>query len=137
MAETLQCSIEAAGFHVVGVADSEKEAVRLARAGAPSLALMDFHLRHGENGCTVSRVLWDRHSCPSLFYTASLDYVIEHRCGIGCLAKPAIPLAIIGAVSLALEFVATGVARKGLQGLQLWGATSRRCGQSDAADCEQ
>jgi len=120
LAETLKCSIGGSRFEVVGVADSEREAVRLAHAGAPSLALMDLHLRHGDNGCIVSRVLWDKLYCPSLFYTASPDYVIEHRCGIGCLAKPAIPLAIIGAMSLALEFVATGVAPEGRDGLRLW-----------------
>jgi DNA-binding NarL/FixJ family response regulator len=120
VAEALKMILEDAGMPVVGHAPSKEGAMRLASSHTPDLALVDLHLASGENGCDVSTALWRDFLCPSLLHTASTDYVAEHRCGIGYLAKPAAPVALIGAVSLALTFIRTGLMPKLSDDFQLW-----------------
>jgi DNA-binding NarL/FixJ family response regulator len=120
LADCLRMVLEDAGMLVVGCAASQDHAVELARSSVLDLALVDLQLARGENGCFVSKALWREFHCPSLFHTANPDYVIQHRCGIGCLAKPAIPIALVDAVSRTLEFVETGVVPEPSRDFQLW-----------------
>jgi two-component system, response regulator PdtaR len=128
LADCLRMVLEDAGMPVVGHAPAEDEAVRLARSNLPDLVLMDLRLARGENGCLVSKALWREFLCQSLFHTANPDYVIQHRCGIGYLAKPATSVALVGAVSRALRFLETGVAPEPSRDFQIWPMTTNCSG---------
>jgi CheY-like chemotaxis protein len=66
----IQDLVERCGHNVVGIAATETEAVRIARAERPSLVLADINLGAGGDGATaVSRILRDV-TVPVIFVTA-------------------------------------------------------------------
>jgi CheY-like chemotaxis protein len=66
----IQDLVERCGHSVVGIASTESEAVRIARAERPSLVLADINLGAGGDGATaVSRILRDV-TAPVIFVTA-------------------------------------------------------------------
>ena len=66
----IQDLVERCGHSVVGIAATEAEAVRIARAERPSLVLADINLGAGGDGATaVSRILRDV-PAPVIFVTA-------------------------------------------------------------------
>lgn len=66
----IQDLVEKCGHSVVGIAASEAEAVRIARAERPSLVLADINLGAGGDGATaVARILRDV-TAPVIFVTA-------------------------------------------------------------------
>jgi CheY-like chemotaxis protein len=66
----IQDLVERCGHSVVGIAASETEAVRIARAERPSLVLADINLGAGGDGATaVARILRDV-TAPVIFVTA-------------------------------------------------------------------
>ncbi|MBB3174197.1 CheY-like chemotaxis protein [Endobacter medicaginis] len=70
IAMDLEELVQSCGHRVVGVADSEKEAVRQADESKPGLILADINLGIGGDGTTaVSRIL-ETHYAPVIFVTA-------------------------------------------------------------------
>jgi len=66
----IQDLVERCGHSVVGIAATESEAVRIARAERPSLVLADINLGAGGDGATaVARILRDV-TAPVIFVTA-------------------------------------------------------------------
>ncbi len=66
----IQDLVERCGHSVVGIASTESEAVRIARAERPSLVLADINLGAGGDGVTaVARILRDI-TAPVIFVTA-------------------------------------------------------------------
>ena len=66
----IQDLVERCGHSVVGIASTETEAVRIARAERPSLVLADINLGAGGDGATaVARILRDV-TAPVIFVTA-------------------------------------------------------------------
>lgn len=58
------------GHVVCGTAATEPEALALANAGSPTLALLDVRLAQGGSGIAVARTLRDRFAVPVIFVTA-------------------------------------------------------------------
>jgi two-component system, response regulator PdtaR len=73
VALTLQVALERAGHQVVGPAFSAGEALQLAEAEPPDIALVDIDLRSEIDGIEVARLLRDRHGTTSLFLTGQLE----------------------------------------------------------------
>jgi CheY-like chemotaxis protein/DNA-directed RNA polymerase specialized sigma24 family protein len=92
------------GHEVCGPAATGREALALAQAENPTLALMDIRLACGENGIAVAQKLRDMFGLPVIFVTGSPGEL--DRLGIGhmgpVVAKPftaeAVRRAIAGAV---------------------------------------
>jgi CheY-like chemotaxis protein len=70
IAMDLRLLVESCGHRVVGVAESEAEAERLARAAAPKLILADVNLGRGGNGIAAVRRILDAMAVPVIFVTA-------------------------------------------------------------------
>ncbi|WP_161992573.1 response regulator [Aureimonas leprariae] len=62
-----------AGHEVVGVAADMHQAMELAEAFRPDLAIMDVNLARGTNGIETARRLRERLDVPSLFVSGNLD----------------------------------------------------------------
>jgi DNA-binding response OmpR family regulator len=78
-----------AGFDVVGTAGSAKEAMQIAAATRPVLAIMDVRLNGARDGIAAALELFEIHGIRSVFATAHQDAEARGR------AKPANPLAWI------------------------------------------
>jgi len=87
VALALQARLSTAGFEVVGIAMSADEAVSLAKAEQPALAIVDVRLAGKRDGVEAAIELFRNHGIRSIFATAHADP--ETR----ALAQPASPVA--------------------------------------------
>lgn len=84
----LEDDVITAGHEVVGCAMQSGEAVRLAAATRPDLALVDVHLSDGPTGVDAARAIV-RSGCPVIFLTANAKRIPEDFAGaIGVMGKP-------------------------------------------------
>ncbi|WP_374445952.1 PhyR family response regulator anti-anti-sigma factor [Stella sp.] len=98
------------GHAVVGVAARSDEAVRLARAGNPSLILADVQLEDGNTGIQTVRRILETADLPVVFVTAFPERLLtgERLEPTFVVAKPFEPEALQVAVSQALFCAASG-----------------------------
>ncbi len=87
IAMTVEDAVVDAGFDVVGVAASEKEAVALGDAAEPDLAVVDVRLRPGD-GKAVARALSSRHDTGVLMASAEDAANLNHIGAVAALTKP-------------------------------------------------
>lgn len=86
VAEQMQIALTEAGFEIAGVATSGDEAIKLAIAQSPTLALMDIRLVGHRDGVDTALELFRDHGIRCIFATAYHDPNTRRR------AKPANPL---------------------------------------------
>jgi two-component system, response regulator PdtaR len=87
-----------AGHTVLGPAMTAAEALGLARATPPDLALVDIELRDGRSGIALAESL-GRTGVPSIFVSAQSDLARSNRhLAIGYIAKPYTPALVIETV---------------------------------------
>lgn len=88
----LENQLIAAGFDVIGVASSGKEALKLAAAGKPDLAIMDVGLSGTGDGVDTAVALLDTAGVRSIFVTGFDDPETRERAAaaapLGWLVKP-------------------------------------------------
>jgi CheY-like chemotaxis protein len=89
LATELEFLVEEAGYHAVGCAMSSDEAVDLAKALHPDLALVDVHLRDGPTGVEVVRKIHQDCGAAALFMTANVKRLPADFAGAcGVIGKP-------------------------------------------------
>jgi CheY-like chemotaxis protein len=89
LATELQFLVQEAGCRDVGLATTSDEAVTLARALTPDLALVDIHLQDGPTGVEAARAIADDCGAVVLFMTANVGRVPEDFAGTcGVIGKP-------------------------------------------------
>ena len=88
----LQQEIEQFGCEVVGLAESADEALMVAEANRPDLALMDVRIIGSMDGIQTARLLRHSHQVPVIFLTSYNDEVTTGRAAkempYGYLTKP-------------------------------------------------
>ncbi|MBY0237276.1 MAG: response regulator, partial [Burkholderiaceae bacterium] len=88
----LKLTLESLGFHVVGTASSQDEAVLLTMSYLPDLILMDINLGNGGDGIVAADEIARFADVPVVFLTAYADNDILRRAGqvapYGYLVKP-------------------------------------------------
>lgn len=88
----LKLTLESLGFHVVGTASSQDEAVLLTMSYQPDLILMDINLGNGGDGIVAADEIARFADVPVVFLTAYADNDILRRAGqvapYGYLVKP-------------------------------------------------
>jgi len=75
------------GHVVTGIADTRADALALADADRPDLALCDVRLARGDCGRGVAVTLAER-GIPCLFLSGNCPDVADHPLILGCVAKP-------------------------------------------------
>lgn len=92
VAMDIQMRLRRLGHHVVGLAGSGEEALRLAEAKRPDLALMDIRLKGELDGIQTAEQLRTRFGIPVIYLTAYADDVTLQRAKLtepfGYLLKP-------------------------------------------------
>jgi DNA-binding NarL/FixJ family response regulator len=83
----LQAGLAHAGFDVVGVAMSAREAINLAKSAQPALAIVDVRIAGTRDGVETAIELFRDYGIRSIFATAHADAETRAR------AQPASPLA--------------------------------------------
>jgi two-component system, response regulator PdtaR len=87
-----------AGHAVLGPAITATEALGLAHATPPDLALVDIELRDGQSGIALAESL-GRAGVPSIFVSAQGDLArANRRHAIGYIAKPYSPTLVVETV---------------------------------------
>jgi two-component system CheB/CheR fusion protein len=65
--------LEAAGYAVVGIADSGPRAIELAEVEKPDLVLMDIRLKSRMDGIEAGELIYERQGTPVVYLTAHSD----------------------------------------------------------------
>jgi two-component system, response regulator PdtaR len=87
-----------AGHAVLGPAMTAPEALALARATPPDLALVDIELRDGQSGIALVETL-SREGVPSIFVSAQVDLARSNpHHALGYIPKPYTPALVIETV---------------------------------------
>jgi DNA-binding response OmpR family regulator len=98
--------LEEAGHFVEGPALSSSEALALARANPPDLALIDIDLESPGSGICLARKLCEQYGCVIIFTTGQPEIARTHAdCAIGMIAKPYDPGEVPALVSYAEALV--------------------------------
>jgi two-component system, response regulator PdtaR len=102
-----EAALTEAGFDVVGTATTAEEAVSLARAHRPALAVMDIRLASQRDGIDAAAELFKELGIRSIFATAHDDphtrRRAEHCAPLGWLAKPYTTTSLVISVVEALS----------------------------------
>ena len=89
LAEELAFLVREAGLHEVGRAMSSAEAIALAGALTPDLALVDVHLTDGPTGVETARLIVEDCGAVVLFMTANVSRLPDDYAGAcGVISKP-------------------------------------------------
>jgi DNA-binding NarL/FixJ family response regulator len=104
-ASEAEAVLNEAGVDVIGIASSADEAIRMAKAERPNLALMDIRLTGARDGVDAAIELFREYGVRSVFATAHHDAFIRSRAQpaapLGWLAKPYTTNALISVVKSA------------------------------------
>jgi DNA-binding response OmpR family regulator len=86
VATQMEAALADAGFGIVGIATTGREALQLAGAESPTLVVMDIRLPGDRDGIDTALELFRLHGIRSIFASANSDQEARQR------AKPASPL---------------------------------------------
>jgi DNA-binding NarL/FixJ family response regulator len=106
VAADLEHEFNKQGFEVAGIAASAQQAVELARATKPTIAIMDVRLAGDKDGVDAAIELFREHKIRSFFATAHSDENTKTRAAaaspLGWIAKPYTAQSLIVLVKKAL-----------------------------------
>jgi PAS domain S-box-containing protein len=106
VAEDIRRQLRALGYHVIGVASSGADAIRLAADHVPDLILMDIKLKGPMDGIEAARTIQDHHDIPVIYLTAFADDETLERARntlpLAYLIKPFVSSDLRAALELAL-----------------------------------
>lgn len=86
VASEMEAALGDAGFEVIGIATTGREALQLAAADTPTLVVMDIRLAGDRDGIDTALELFRLHGTRCIFASAHSDKEARQR------AKPASPL---------------------------------------------
>jgi DNA-binding NarL/FixJ family response regulator len=96
-----------AGFDLVGIAASAEEAIELAAAQRPALAIMDIRLAGARDGIDAALELFQRYQIRCIFATAYSGQESRSRAApaapLGWLPKPYTTVSLVESVRKALK----------------------------------
>ncbi len=107
VAAEVEAALLSAGFQVAGIADSAEQAMAIASAERPALAIMDIRLAGKRDGIEAAIELYKKFRIPSIFATAHSDEFTRSRAApsqpLGWLQKPYSMPSMIEMVERAIE----------------------------------
>jgi two-component system, response regulator PdtaR len=106
-----------AGFTITGIAASGPEALSLAAAGCPGLALVDIGLTGPIDGIELAGRLREEFGVPSIFLSGRDDQATMRRAAavwpLGFIAKPFVPSRVFAAIERAFAIIAADASAAG------------------------
>lgn len=108
----IRATMEELGYDVVGVANSEPEAIRLAAETRPDLALMDIRLKGSSDGIDAARRLRAEFGVRSVYLSAYTDHHtmarVQGTYPLGFVQKPYSSAQLRTALDLAFRRLGPG-----------------------------
>lgn len=102
IAMTIESMLMEAGFSVIGSSATTRQALDMASAQPPRVALVNIHLSDDTSGAELARALKARWGTAIVFMTGEPADAPEHReIAIGLLNKPCTDEALLAAVRIA------------------------------------
>jgi DNA-binding response OmpR family regulator len=105
-ASEIEAVLSDAGYQIAGIANSAEDAVRLANAELPDLAIMDIRLLGRMDGVDAALQMFRESGVRCIFATAHHDAAMRARAHpaapLGWLPKPYAPHALLAMVKQAL-----------------------------------
>jgi DNA-binding response OmpR family regulator len=99
------------GYEVCGIARTVDEAVSLGRLYKPDLAVIDMRLADGGSGSDIPAQLSDQGRLGVLYATGDGGTILLSAAdGDACLAKPYSKAALVRALEIVTDMIATGAA---------------------------
>ena len=102
----METALVEAGYQIAGVANRAEDAVRLAKAETPTLAIMDIRLIGKADGVDAALEIFRETGIRCIFATAHYDAHMRSRAQpaapLGWLPKPYAPRALVAQVKRAL-----------------------------------
>lgn len=121
IAASMEWELMAAGHHVLGPASSVSEAMALAEAQTPDLALVDINLAGHDEGVDLARTLKQRFAVHSLFVTGQAAQARQNAdAALGVLLKPFAFEALVDCLPAAVELIAGRRPRVTPRGLEIF-----------------
>lgn len=117
-----QAILEDAGHMVIGLAQSQAEAMALAERDRPDLVLMDINLADGHGvGIELARRIRQQFGACSLFLSGQSDEARTNRdAALGYLAKPWEASALLASIMAVQQIMAGQMPRRLPPGLELF-----------------
>jgi DNA-binding NarL/FixJ family response regulator len=110
VAAQMEDALSDAGFEIVGVAITADEAIALAAAGEPLLAIMDIRLAGERDGIDAALELFQKHDIRCVFASAHSDADARRRAApaapLGWLEKPYSMASLVAMVERAVDDIA-------------------------------
>jgi two-component system, response regulator PdtaR len=107
VASDMEAALTEAGFDLAGVASSAEQALALARAERPAIAVMDIRLAGKRDGIDAALELFDTLGIRCVFATAHYDEATKARAAparpLAWVPKPYAMTSLINAVRVALQ----------------------------------
>jgi DNA-binding NarL/FixJ family response regulator len=107
IAMQVEIALSEAGFQLAGIASSAEEAIEMAVAHRPVLAIMDIRLAGQRDGIDAALVLFQDHDIRCIFATAHSDPHTSRRAEpaqpLGWLQKPYTMTSLVEEVQRALD----------------------------------
>lgn len=102
----IETALSEAGFEIIGIASTSEEAIKLAKAEAPTLAIMDIRLAGRRDGVDAALEIFRETGVRCIFATAHHDERVRARAQpaapLGWLAKPYTSHSLVAMVQHAL-----------------------------------
>ncbi len=107
VALNIQMRLEAADYHVAGVADSHQTALALVRATSPDLILLDIRLKDNQSGVKVAQEIRAQFDVPVVYLTAYNDcdtlQQAQQTSPYGYILKPFDSIELYNTIAMALD----------------------------------
>lgn len=94
-----------AGYTIVGIADHQREAIAIAKASRPDMALVDVRLADGESGVDVAAAL-QHLGVPAMFVTGTCPRADGAGIALACLHKPFSERGLLDSVAVLRALIA-------------------------------
>lgn len=98
----IELTLQSAGHHVVGAADTADGAVELARLQNPDVMIMDVRLQGRRDGIDAAIEIWQRFGIRCVFASANLDVAQRARAAaanpFGFVDKPFMSSTLVSAL---------------------------------------
>jgi DNA-binding NarL/FixJ family response regulator len=98
----IELTLQSAGHHVVGAADTADGAVELARLQNPDVMIMDVRLQGARDGVDAAIEIWQRFGIRCVFASANLDVSLRARAAaanpFGFVDKPFMSSTLVAAL---------------------------------------
>jgi two-component SAPR family response regulator len=125
VAMTLETILSDAGYSILGPVTTVERAMEIASARPPNIAFLNIHLRDGDSGISLAKMLTLQFGTAVYFASGQKAHALANReYAIGYITKPYSAESILAAVDIANDLRQGKTPCASPEGILLFGASS-------------